>query len=50
LLPEYIKMKFLTLIAVLSTLGVVLSANAPGFPRGKAPAWNGTAVVGTKFE
>ena len=43
-------MRFTTLIVVLCAIGTSLAANAPGFPRGQAPAWTGTAVVGTKFE
>lgn len=43
-------MKFTTITLLLCILGASIAINAPGFPRGKAPAWHGTAVVGTEFK
>lgn len=43
-------MNFTKITLLLCVLGASIATNAPGFPRGQAPAWQGTAVVGTKFE
>jgi alkyl hydroperoxide reductase subunit AhpC len=43
-------MKIASFITILLSISTILCANAPGFPRGKAPAWQGTAVVGTTFQ
>ena len=42
-------MEFRSAAVIACILGVALAATTPGFPRGKAPAWHGTAVVGTEF-
>lgn len=43
-------MKYLIFISFALMATTALTGQIPGFPRGKAPAWQGTAVVGTEFE
>lgn len=42
-------MKNSVFISLVFIVSAVITGQIPGFPRGQAPAWQGTAVVGTEF-